>query len=159
MRAQILLVVIVLTVLGTFAALNWETLAAPAPLHLLVTRVEAPPGLILLTATAVLTVLYLLFVLGLETAALVEARRSGRELLAQRKLADDAEASRFTELRKHLDDELTQLKAAPAEAAQRVVERVGQAEAALRRDIHETGNTIAAYIGEAEDRLTKERPR
>lgn len=158
MRAQLLFVLIVLTLLAGFAALNWTVLATPASLNVLVARIEAPPGLVMLAVVATLTLLYLLLTLGLETAALLETRRSARELLAQRKLADDAEASRFTALRSFLEGELAQLKARPDEAARSVIERVAEAEQTLRREIQEAGNTLAAYIGEVEDRVTRGTP-
>jgi hypothetical protein len=155
LRAQLLFVLVVLVVLAAFAALNWTVLAAPAPLNILVARIDAPPGLVMLAVTAALTLLYLALALGLETATLLETRRATRELLAQRRLADDAEASRFTALRSYLEGELAQLKARPDEANRGVIERVTQAEQTLRREIQEAANTVAAYIGEVEDRLTR----
>jgi hypothetical protein len=159
MRVQVVFVLIVLVLLAGFAALNWAALAASAPVHLLVARVEAPLGLLLLGVAAALTVLYLLLAVGIQTAALLEARRAARDLLAQRKLADDAEASRFTALQSYLERELAELRPAPAEAARPVLERIAQSEEALRRDIEAAGNTLAAYIGEVEDRLTRGAPR
>jgi uncharacterized integral membrane protein len=157
-RAQLLFVLIVLVLLAAFAALNWTALATPASLNVLVARIEAPLGLVMLGVVAALTLLYVLLALGLHTAALLETRRSARELLAQRKLADDAEASRFTALRSFLESELAAVKTRPDEAARAMVERVAQAEQTLRREIQETGNTLAAYIGEVEDRLTRGTP-
>jgi uncharacterized integral membrane protein len=139
LRTQLLFVLVVLVVLAAFAALNWTVLAAPAPLNVLVARIEAPPGLVMLAVAIALTLLYL-------------------ELLAQRKLADDAEASRFTALRSYLEGELAQLKTRPDEAVRGVMERVAQVEQTLRREIQEAGNTLAAYIGEVEDRLTRGTP-
>jgi hypothetical protein len=158
LRTQLLFVLVVLVVLAAFAALNWTVLAAPAPLNVLVARIEAPPGLVMLAVAIALTLLYLVLALGLETATLLETRRSTRELLAQRKLADDAEASRFTALRSYLEGELAQLKTRPDEAVRGVMERVAQVEQTLRREIQEAGNTLAAYIGEVEDRLTRGTP-
>jgi hypothetical protein len=155
LRRQLLFVLIVLVVLAAFTALNWTVLAAPASLNVLVARVDAPPGLVMLAVATALTLLYLVLALGLETAALLETRRSTRELLAQRKLADDAETSRLTALRSYLESELAQLKTRPDEAVRGVMERVAQAEQTLRREIQEAGNTLAAYIGEVEDRLTR----
>jgi hypothetical protein len=41
---------------------------------------------------------------------LLEARRHAKELQAQRELADQAEVSRFTELRAYLDTRLSELE-------------------------------------------------
>jgi uncharacterized integral membrane protein len=96
----------ILVGLGIFAALNWTAVSAPTDLNLLFRRVEAPLGVILLGVTAAVTVLYIAFLAWLETVALLEARRTARELNAQRELAQRAEASRYSELREFLAAEL-----------------------------------------------------
>jgi hypothetical protein len=154
-RAQIVFVLVVLLALGGFAALNWTALAATAPLNLVVARPEAPVGVVMLLVAVALTLLYLLLALGVQTAALLETKRYTRELLAQRKLADDAEASRFTALQGYLEVQVARLAALPADAGRGVVERVGEAEARLGREIQDAANTLAAYIGEVEERLTR----
>src|SRR5262245_13583667 len=97
LRTAFLLLLFAATVL--FAALNWSAFIAPTPISLGVATVQAPLGLILLAFIALLAVVFLAYALYLQTSFLVEARRSARELQAQRELADQAEASRFTELR------------------------------------------------------------
>jgi uncharacterized integral membrane protein len=143
----------VLLLLGVFATLNWAALSAPTPLNLLVTRVEAPLGVIMVAVVGGLTALYFLFVLGLETATLLEGRRHSRELLAQQRLAEEAEASRFTELRRYLEGELALLRNRPSDADREVLARLDQLQQTLRSEIERAGNTLAAYIGELEQRL------
>jgi hypothetical protein len=109
----------------------------------------------MLVATAVITLLYALLLVWVEAAALLEARSHARELHAQRQLAESAEASRYAELRRHLDTELTALRALPESASQAVVARLERLETDLRGDIERSGNTLAAYIGELEDRLIR----
>ena len=53
-----------------------------------------------------LTLLFLVYVVYLQSSVLIESRRYARELQAQRELADQAEASRFSQLRAFLDSEL-----------------------------------------------------
>jgi len=128
MQARTLVIVLILVLIGAFAWLNWATFTTPTALHLLVTRMEAPLGLLMLGVVATLTLLYFLFAVGLETTALLESRRHARELEAQRRLAADAEASRYTELRRFLDAELAVLRAAPAEAGREVIARLERLE-------------------------------
>jgi uncharacterized integral membrane protein len=151
MRTRLLLVLLVVGLLGLVAALNWDAITAPAKLNLLLVRVEAPLGLGLLAAMAVLAAL-------LETAALVEVRGYAREILALRQLAESAETSRYAELRRHLDAELAALRAAPGEAARGLDARLAEVETRLKEEIERVGNTLAAYIGELEDRLTRGSP-
>jgi hypothetical protein len=49
-------------------------------------------------------------VVYLQTSVIFEWRRHAKELQTQRELADQAEASRFTELRTHVDTRLTELE-------------------------------------------------
>lgn len=155
MRARTALLLLVLVVVGLFTALNWAVFSARTPLSLGFWTVEAPLGIVLVAVIAGLTFLYLFFLTWLEASALLEARRSARELLAQRQLAEKAEASRFAELRRTLEGELAALHDLPEAAAGRVLARLEQTEAALRGDIDRAGNTLAAYIGELEDRLNR----
>ncbi len=155
MRPRSLFLVLVLALLAVFAALNWAVFTAPTSLNLLVAQIEAPLGLIMLAVTAVLSAIYFLFVLWLETAALLEYRRHARDLSTQRQLAESAEASRYAELRRVLEAELAALRALPAEAAAGVIARLGEAEGKLRADLEKSTNSLAAYLGEIEDQLTR----
>lgn len=155
MRLRTAVLVVILLAVGLFTALNWTAFTAPVPLSLGFRTVEAPLGMILLGVIVGLSVLYLLFLTWLETSALLEGRRHARELLAQRQLAESAEASRLAELRRVLESELAAMREAPETAATRVLARLEQSEAALRQDIERAGNTLAAYIGELEDRLER----
>ena len=153
MKAPTLLLLIVLTGIVVFAAVNWSVITAPTTVSLLVTDVQAPLGLIMLGLTVLVTVLFLIFLAYLQTTVLLDARRHSRELRAQRELADQAEASRFTDLRGFLETELRTLGGQVAETRASVAGRLDQAEQNLRTTIEQSGNSRAAYIGELEDRL------
>jgi len=153
MQLRTLLLVLVLVLTAAFAAVNWSAFTAPTALSLGFTVVEAPLGLIMLALTALIAVLFLVFIVYLQTGVLLEARRHARELEAQRQLADQAEASRFTELRAFLEKEVARLAAEIASARTGLTARVEQAEGELRTAIEQSANTLAAYIGEVEDRL------
>jgi len=148
--ALLLLVLIALTV---FTVVNWSAFTTPAHLSLLVTTVEAPLGVLMLILIAGVVVAFLAFLVYLQTSTMRETRRLAKELNTQRELADRAEASRFTELRGFVAQELTALRAFSADADAKLVSRVDAAEQALRTDIEHAGNTLAAYIGELEHRL------
>ncbi|MEO8311382.1 MAG: hypothetical protein ABI520_09440 [Caldimonas sp.] len=75
---------------------------------------------------------------------LVEARRHAKELQAQRTLADQAEASRFTELRTAFEDATGRLEA-----------RFDATRDALRIELKEATNSLAAMIGEIDDRAKR----
>jgi uncharacterized integral membrane protein len=152
-RTIILLVTLVL--IAIFAALNWEAIMAPTTLSLGFTDVQAPLGLIMLGLMALLTTLFLIFIVYLQTSVLLEARRHAKELQANRELADQAEASRFTELREYLQAELQKLEERDAESKSMVLARIDETDRDLRAMIEQSGNTLAAYIGELEDRVER----
>ena len=119
---------VVLGAVALFAALNWGVMT-PTTLSLGFAEVQAPLGLVLLAMLAVICALFLFYLVYLQTTVLLEHRRHARELETQRQLADQAEASRFTELRTLLEARLDQLE-----------------------------NSLAASIGELADRLGRNRP-
>jgi hypothetical protein len=155
MKIRTLFLLIVLVAISVFAALNWNVIMMPTTLSLGVAVVEAPLGLVMLGILAFLTALFLVFVVYLQTSALLEARRHARELQSNRELADQAETSRFTELKRFLEVELKRQVGLNAELRDVVLARVDQIDRDLRAMIEQSSNTLSAYIGELEDRLEK----
>ena len=130
---------LVLVLVGLFALINWSAFSALTTLSLGFTAVEAPLGLIMLGFIVFLCVLFTVWVISLQAGSLMESRRQTKELQAQRDLADKAEASRFTELR-------TELMA-----------RLDRLQTDSRTMLEQNANSVAAQIGELEDRLERER--
>jgi uncharacterized integral membrane protein len=155
MRARTAFLLLILGGLGIFAALNWSVFTAPTSLSLVFARVEAPLGVIMLTVTAAVTLLYAMLVAWRETSALLESRRYARELEAQRHLAESAEASRYTQLRAFLESELAVLRTGPETTSREAMQRLDRLETTLRAEIDRASNTLAAYIGEVEERLSR----
>ena len=128
-----IVILVVLALIGVLAFVNWNALATPVPVSLLVATVNMPLGMILLSALVLVVLLLGLYVLLLRTAMYTESRRMAQELAAQRDLADKAEASRFTELSAHLDREVAGLKQAMAEASNSLSADIGQMDDKLDR--------------------------
>jgi len=159
MRARTALLLLILAALAVFAALNWTVITTPTQIHLVVARIEAPLGVILLAVTAGVTLLYGVFLAWIETSAMLETRRFARDLQAQRQLAETAEASRYTELKVYLQGETASLRTLAEGKSQDVIARVNRAEDQLRGEIERASNTLTAYFGELEERLNRgERP-
>lgn len=127
MSIRTVALVLVLALLAIFVVVNWSAFTTPTSLSLLVGTVEAPLGLLMLMVTALLGVVFLAYVVWLQTSVLLESRRANRELAAQRQLADQAESSRFTELRAHIDQSINGLAAQIAELDDRLSGRAGGA--------------------------------
>jgi uncharacterized integral membrane protein len=147
MSVRSLLVIIVLGLLAIFTIVNWGTFITPTHLSLVVTSVEAPLGLVMLGFTAVLAAVLLAYALKVQINALSDTRRQSEELRRQRELADQAEASRFTELRQYLEQELASIKQAQQDSERRV-----------RDELASSTNTLSACIGEVDERLERQSP-
>jgi uncharacterized integral membrane protein len=156
MKIRAILLLLVFFVIAVFAAVNWTAFTTPTTLSFVATSVEAPLGLILLGLMALLTIVFLAFASFLQTSVLLEARQHARELKAQRELAEKAETSRYTELRALLETRLLHLEDQSREVQAGVVKRLDQLDGEMRLALEQTGNTLAAYIGELEDRMTGE---
>jgi DNA anti-recombination protein RmuC len=156
MPLRTILILLAVAGIAVFAMLNWQEFTRPTTLRLGLGTVEAPLGLLMLALTVLLSVLYLVFVTYLQTSILIESRRHARELQTQRELADQAEASRYSQLRQYLEMELQKLADQREQAHARISGRLDQLDHDLREAIEHSGNTLAAYIGELEDRLQRQ---
>lgn len=155
MKIRTLLLLLAVLAIVLFSALNWTAITTPATLSLLVTTVEAPLGLIMLGLLVLLTGLFTVFAGYLQTSMLLEARQNTKELQAQRRLADQAEASRITELQNLLNSALLKLEQQSLESRQANQARLDLLEQSLRAAVAQEGTTLSAYIGELGDRLDR----
>jgi len=138
MNIRTLTVIVVLVLLGLFAGLNWPAFTAPATLNLLFAKVQAPLGLVMLGVILVLTLLYVLFSLGVEASALIEVRRYARELYQVRKQLENEEESRFLQLKGFLEAEFA---------------RQGETHAQLSKALSEGFEELRRGLGVLEERL------
>lgn len=157
MRIRSLLLVLVIVLIAAFTALNWDVFLANTPLSLGVSTVQAPMGLIMLGLLIFVVAYGLVYVLYLQSNVLMDTRRNAKELQTHRELADKAEASRFTELRTFLEAGLKQSAEQDKAAQQALVARLDALENSMRTSVEQSGNSLSAYIGELEDRLTPDK--
>ena len=151
MKARTALLTLIVLVIVLLATFNWQALAQSTPVSIGFTSFEAPLGLIMLCLTTLLAILFIAYVVTLQGSVLLETRRHNKEMVAQRELADKAEASRFTELR-------TVLELRHQEAQQQLMGRLDALEAHLQARAQETDNATAAYVGQLEQQLRDRGP-
>ena len=130
LRSLFLLLVGILIV--AFIGVNWPQMTQPTDLSLVFTDIRAPLGLILIGLMALLSAVFVAMVAYQQATVLIENRRHAKELAIQRDLADKAEASRFTELRAHLDMEVARLSEVIENHTRETLARVDRAEMGLR---------------------------
>ena len=155
MRTRSILLMLGIVLMTAFVALNLEEFNRLSLLSLGFTSLQAPLAMIMLMALAAALLIFLLFSAYAKSAYLIDNRRTARELKAQRELADKAETSRFTELQQYLAAESHAMAEREARNSLRLDERLADLQADLESRIEQSGNTLAAYIGELEDRLER----
>ena len=154
MRIRSMFLLSILTLIGIFTVLNWNVFLTSSTLSMGLTTLQAPLGLIMLGVLLFVVAYFLVYVLYLQSTVMFDARRNAKELQSNRELADKAEASRFTELRGFLEAGLKQRADQEHVAQQAVLARLDAMQQALPTSVEQTGNSLSAYIGELEDRLT-----
>lgn len=142
MRLRTVLVILLIALLAVFTAANWGVFVAPTHLSMLVASFDAPLGFLMLVILIAVVLAFAAYMAVWQGKALSEARRNGKELERQRLLAEQAETSRFSDLRALMQSETQQLSA-----------RIGEVQEALRKEIRENTNSLVATIGEMDDRL------
>jgi uncharacterized integral membrane protein len=158
MPLRTLAIAVVTLVLALFVAVNWTAFTTPTTLSIIFGTVQAPLGLVMLVVTGFVAGVFVTYALWLQGSVLLETRRMARELASQRQLADQAEASRFTELRTLVETRLEAIGSAIADdrtARSAALARLGDE---LRLAIDEAANGHAAQLGELQDRLSRSRP-
>ena len=153
MRPRLTILLVAILLVAGFAGLNWSEFARPTPLSFGLFVMDAPLGLILLTVLTVTLVAFLASSIHMQTVNLLDTRQHSKELHAQRELADKAEASRFTDLRQHLDTQMRELNQREVIAASELEKAVVAGQRELRTQLELMNRTLATRLAEIEGRI------
>ena len=153
MYLRTILIVLALGAVTLFTAANWSAFVTPTTLSVIFATVEAPLGLVLLGMVVLLSALFLIYVVYLQSSVLFENRRYARELQAQRELAEHAENSRIQELRSLVETKLQTLGEKTEQSKTEFSARLDRLKAELCQSIDQCQNSLAASIAEIDDRL------
>ncbi len=136
MKFRTAMVFLMLAAVAAFALVNWTAFTAPTALSLGFLEFQAPLGLVMLVLTGMVSGLLLVYILLQQAGIIMEARRHAKALNAQRERADQAEASRFTELRAFLEAGLGRLEAQNAAGTRELGARIDQLQRRLESVPH-----------------------
>jgi hypothetical protein len=128
MRVWTVFWLVVVAVVAIFAIANWHVLTAPTTIHLVLADVTAPLGLTMLGAMVGLTLLFLLFLVWLETKTLVGLGGASR---ASQQPAGVA----IGELRAELDREFSGLREETSQSMRDLLARLDDLERAVTRGV------------------------
>lgn len=141
MRILLFLCALALALVAAIVALNWQAMMATAPVNLGFTSVEASMSAIILVLSLIAVASLAVYLAGRGLAHARTTRANVKALQAQRTLAEQAEASRFTELQLAIASEF-----------ERFSTTLTTSQDSLRQEIQESGNSIAAMLAEIDDR-------
>jgi hypothetical protein len=153
MRTRSIVLIVAILLVAAFAALNWGEMVRPTALSFGLFVTEAPLGAILLALLAVTLVLFLASTAAMRTQSLIEYRQHHKTLEAQRELADKAEASRFVDLRQHMDTQLREMRERDTISASEFEKSRTEAQREIRTQLEQINRTLAARLNEMESRL------
>ena len=131
MNLRSIALLVAFALIGVFITLNWALISQNTPLNFGVAQVDAPLGLVLVGMIITLSALFLLYIVYMQANMLLENRRRDKEMAEQRALADTAEASRFTDLRQYLQDEINNIARAREDHKLQIMARLDRMESGL----------------------------
>ena len=155
MRFRTIILVLVILLVAAFVALNVDEFTRISLLSLGFTTVQMSLGLVMLLLLVVMLVVFLVSSLYMQSRNLLESRTHTRELDSQRLLADKAETSRFTELRTYLEAQTLEAQRREAALSTLLADRFDQQQQSLLARMYQSDNTVAAYMGQIEDKLER----
>ncbi len=155
MRARMIILILPILLIAGFVALNWSEFLKPTLLSVGFGVVEAPLAMVMLGLLTLALLGFLVSAASAETENLLATRQYARELSAQRELADKAEASRFTELRSFLDVQARDALQREEALVRAFSANVRQSQQEVQLRIDQQANSLAAAIGELEDRVER----
>lgn len=158
MRIRTILLVLAILVVAAFVALNMDEFTRISTLSLGFMSVQVSLGLVMLVLLGGATVIFLASVLYMQSTNLLEMRKHTKELDLQRQLADKAEASRFTELQAFLASQAAGQQQRQTDADAALAASFAQQQQALMARIEQSDNTLAAYMGQLQDKLDPATP-
>ena len=152
MRARLVFIVVAVLVVAAITALNWPEFTRAEPLSFGIATATVPLGVTLLVLMGIILAVFLISSAIQESRYLLHHRRHSRDLQSQRDLAEKAEASRFTDLRQHLDTHLRETRTRESVMSTEFEKRLMQSHNELRAQIERMHQMLATRLGEMESR-------
>ena len=158
MRTKILFLIIGIVLIAAFAMLNVDEFTRISTLNLGFTTMQLPLGLVMLILVIAILLIFLVTMLYMHSINLLETRKHDKQLTVQRELADKAEASRFTDLRRYMELQAASALTQGNETVAAMDRRMLKTEMLLLERLEQSDNTNAAYWGQHDDALLRSRP-
>ena len=155
MRLKTVLLIVGIILIAAFAVANVNEFTRPSLLNFGFTSIQLPLGLVMLLLVVVLMLIFLMTTLYMRSSNLIETQGYAKQLTTQRELADKAEASRFTDLRRYMETQAALSANQGNDTVAAIDRRLLQTEKLLLKRLDETDNTNAAYWGQNDELLAR----
>lgn len=142
-----------LLLLAGFVVFNLEEFMRPSTLSFGGTVAEAPLGLIMLGVVALMFVAMIALSAMSRRRTVMERGHHYKTLEETRTLADNAEASRFTDLRNHIDTRLRELRERDEITATEFHRAGVESQRELRNQLEQMSRAMMSRLAEIETRL------
>lgn len=153
LRAAVLLAIF--ACLFAFIGLNWTEFSTPSILSFGFTVVNVSVGIVMLGALLLVVALFVAYVMYLQATWALQQRRVLSELESQRKLADQAEASRTADLLARVNVTFDLLTQSITGATATLEQKLAQVSESNKLALFENTQSLSAQLGEMEDKLDK----
>ena len=141
--------------IAAFGILNVDEFTRVSTLNLGFTTMQLPLGMAMTILVIAILLIFLATTLYMHSTNLIETRKYAKELTVQRELADKAESSRFTDLRRYMESQadlaLNQANGTVAAMDRRIM----QTEQLLLQRFDQSDNSNAAYWGQQDDAMAR----
>lgn len=124
MKIKTLLLLILLGIIAVFVVINWGEFIKPTTISLWYQTIEAPLGLILISLTVILALIFGVYALSLRTSLLIKERNLTKELKKAEEMVNNAEASRFTELKSLIESEFQKYHKLNSENFEKISDKI-----------------------------------
>ncbi len=155
MRTKILFLIVSILLITGFTVLNIEEFTRISTLNLGFTTMQLPLGLVMLLVVVTIMLIFLVTALYMHSTNLMENRKYAKQLTAQRELADKAEASRFTDLRRYMESQAALAINRDSDTLAAIDSRMLKTEKLLLQRLEQSDNSNAAYWGQHDDALMR----
>lgn len=121
MKIRTLGMLLIVIVMAVFLIINWGTLSQVTTVNLVYTEIQAPLGIIVVAAFAVVVALLMIYTVWQQASVMVELRAAYKEARAARAMAEDADKSRVADIRNDFKERMEKMEALLATRTDEVI--------------------------------------
>lgn len=148
MKLRHLFIFLILVLLAIFLTVNWEALSTVTTVNLVFRQIQAPLGVILCAVFGLALLVMLIYTVWQQASIAMELRTAYKEARAARKVADEADHKRDTQIHADMLERFTKLELRLREQFQSLHQRVTQMQRAIQNNLARNQHLSRAILKE-----------